>query len=74
MSNLHEIQINTRRLRTAELSGNGLNDLRLMHQGRRSPNENKSLERYINYFGPSFATLNQNQNNLYTAQLGRYAE
>jgi hypothetical protein len=71
MSNLHAIQINTRRLRTAELSGNDLNDPRLMQQGRRYPNENKSLERNIIYFGLSFATLNQNQNNLYTAQLGR---
>ena len=36
------------RSQPAELSGNDLNHLRLMNQGRRYPNENKSLERNIN--------------------------
>jgi len=65
------IRSKTRRLRTAELIGGVLNEVCSMNY-LRYPNENKTLERNINYCGPSIATLNQNRNNLYTAQLGRY--
>jgi len=66
--NRNEIQINTRRSRTFGLSGSDIKSHLTYSSPKRYPLENTPLERYINYFGLSFATLTPDQNNLYTAQ------
>lgn len=65
------IVFNTRRPRTAELSGLLSAKLQLRSSSKRFPPKNKSLERNIKDLGLLFASLKQNQDVLYAAQLGR---
>lgn len=66
--NQNGIQINTRRSRTFGLSGSGIKRHLIYSSPKRFPPENTPLERNINPFGLSLATLTPDQNNLYTAQ------